>query len=209
MVSFYMISKKQLKSGAEIHTWFPKNIYINNIDEQYTVEDLKEIENILKSLDSEDINSFEFNVSKSKTINDSIIKKEKKLKELFEKILFSVKEFCIELGYDEEFCKKLSIQYSWFNISKKGDYVQKHIHSNSFLSGTFYVKSGKDDCIRFYDEDMLPSPSNVNNYSYTNTTYNCEPGIVLIFKSNLPHSTNKQTSKEKISISFNVKVKDK
>jgi len=192
---------KNIKNGGEIHTWFPKSIYHKKISENNLIQ----IENHVKSLKYDKHKTFEFEVESSYTTNNNLLFKEKKLKNLFNKILESAKEYSIELGYSKSFCEKLKIESSWFNISKCGDYLQKHTHPNSFLSGVFYIKCDAEDYIRFYDEDMLVAPSSVNELSFTNTTYVCKPGTLLIFKGNLPHSTNKQISKEKIIISFNIK----
>ena len=192
---------KKLNRGGEIHTWFPKSIYHKKIFENKLIQ----IESHLKSFKYEKHKTFEFEVESSYTTNQNPLFKEKKLKNLFKEILESAKEYCIELGYSQAFCNKLKIESSWFNISRSGDYLQRHIHPNSFLSGAFYVKCDDKDFIRFYDEDMLVAPNNVNELSFTNTSYLCEPGTLLIFKSNLPHSTNKQISQEKIVISFNIK----
>lgn len=198
--------KKQLQSGAEIHSWFPKNVYINNIDEQYTLEDLKELENILKSSDCQSKRNWEFNVDSYSIEDNSKLLKNNKIKNVFNKLLEASKEFCREIGYDEAFCEKLEIVNKCFNIGKKGDYVQKHIHTDSLLSGNFFIKCNEKDGIRFYDEDLIEPPYITNDYSYTNATYNCTPGTFVLFKSSLPHSTNKQTSKEKITLSFNIVI---
>ena len=192
---------KKLNGGGEIHTWFPKSIYHKKI----SVNNLKQIEKSIKSLKYIKQKTFEFEVNSSYTTQKNPLHKEKKLKLLFNQILSSAREYCSQLGYSQLFCNDLQIESSWFNISKKGDYLQKHIHPNSLLSGVFYIKCNDEDFIRFYDEDMLVLPSSYNDLSFTNTTYVCEPGTLLLFKSNLPHSTNKQISKEKIVISFNIK----
>jgi len=192
---------KNLDNGGEIHTWFPKSIYYKKILEN----DLTQIEKYLKSLKYNMRRTSEFEVESSYTVNENLLHKNTNLKSVFNEILKSAKQYSKELGYDNHYSKKLKIESSWFNISNSGDYLQRHTHPNSFLSGVFYVKCGNEDYIRFYEDDMLATPKFVNELSHTNTNYICQPGVLLIFKSNLPHSTNKQISSEKIAISFNIK----
>ena len=72
----------------------------------------------------------------------------------------------------------------------------------------FYIKTNKDDHITFYKEDDMSTPTSEDTeLSIDNYSYPCETGELVIFKSNLNHSTNIQQGEEKIVISFNCYLK--
>ena len=54
---------------------------------------------------------------------------------------------------------------------------------------------------------MTQPPETYNELSYEYCSYHCKEAKLILFKSNLNHSTNKQTGKEKIVISFNLDIR--
>jgi hypothetical protein len=109
-------------------------------------------------------------------------------------------KFRIKLGYESP----LKINMSWFNVSFKGDFLSQHIHNGSVLSGAYYLESGNDDKIYFHKTlptHVEPQKYNVLNFEYC--SYKCKVDSLLLFKSNLPHSTPRQLSNKKIVLSFN------
>ena len=129
----------------------------------------------------------------------------KEFDNLFDTIITHSKEFLKQLGYDN--LKNIKILNSWFNISKQNDYLQKHIHNGSLLSGVFYIKSDVNDVITFYDTvDVTQVPNRATEISYSRYELNCVPGRLLLFKSSLEHGTPRQKSKEKIAVSFNISI---
>ena len=103
----------------------------------------------------------------------------------------------------------------WININGYRDYNNSHIHSNSLISGVYYVKTHKDcgvirfnhPCFNLYDTIW----NNVNNKAYNN--YNSPTwwlpsteGVLYLFPSWLEHlvTPNFHKTKKRISISFNV-----
>jgi len=65
----------------------------------------------------------------------------------------------------------------------------------------------KDDEITFVnDENGIFPPKNYNDLSYQYCKYQCIPGRLILFSSDLGHCTNPQKSNEKITISFNIGV---
>jgi uncharacterized protein (TIGR02466 family) len=184
-----------------IDKWFPKSIYhVDNIHidklKLYTKE-IKKIKKIRKT--------FLIDVMSSHLLEN--IHTKEVFKDLFKLFLSHCKNYARHLGYSTETCSKLNIASSWFNISKKGDSLLKHIHPMSMFSGAFYLKSSKTDFITFYNnDDMMQAPEKFNDLSYEYCNYQCEPGKLILFKSNTNHSTNKQIGREKIVISFNIGV---
>jgi uncharacterized protein (TIGR02466 family) len=128
-------------------------------------------------------------------------------KDLVDVIFKNAEIFLKELGYSEEFIKRIKIGNMWANVSGPGDFLYPHIHPNSLLSGAFYVKKAEDSKIKFFSDiltSMIPEPSTINQLNYKFCEYTCDPGRLLIFKSDFLHGTGKQSEGEKIVISFNI-----
>jgi len=185
-----------------IDKWFPKSIYyVDNLHIENLLKYIKEVKKIKNTK-----KTFHIDVESSHFLEE--VHNKAMFKELFDDILNHCRNYASNLGYSKKYCDSLKITNSWFNVSKKGDSLLKHIHPVSLFSGAFYIKSNKDDFITFYKEDdMTLPPENFNELSYEYCSYQCKEGKLLIFKSNLNHSTNRQNGKEKIVISFNVDIK--
>jgi|694.fasta_scaffold37530_8 uncharacterized protein (TIGR02466 family) len=190
-------------NNARIDTWFPKSIYVL---ENFNTNNIKLYEKEIKKLKSNKKRTDYIQVDSSHHIES--LHKQEVFKNLFDDIKKHILIFLKNLGYNNNSLLKMDFNESWYNISKPGDYLIKHIHPNSIISGAYYLKSNKDDFITFFDNDsMILSPNNYNELSYEYCNYECIPGRLLLFKSNLNHSTNKQIGKEKIVISFNFNLK--
>jgi len=190
-------------NNVRIDTWFPKSIYVV---EKFNVEKIDLYEKQIKKLKINKKRNNYIEVDTSHQV-ESLHDKEI-FKELFEDIKIHVDVYLKNLGYNESIIKQTNFIESWYNISKPGDYLIKHIHPNSIISGAYYLKSNKDDFITFFNsDDMTLQPTNYNSLSYEYCNYECTAGKLLLFKSNLNHSTNRQKGKEKIVISFNVNIK--
>ena len=122
-------------------------------------------------------------------------------------VVQEVKEYCKLLNIKEDF-----IDYkpndSWFNIYNKGDYQEYHHHANSVLSVVYFLKTSKNPAKIYFKNphvDMRPPLYN----QYTPDTFEriyFEPieGMMLIFRSHLEHSVEKQIDEEdRISIAYN------
>lgn len=127
-------------------------------------------------------------------------------------IIKSVREFMFEYGYHHSRIPDAFIQTMWFNISGKGDFLFPHAHAGSFLSGAYYIKTTKENHILFHDEqkNFYEYPERMNELSTMIHPVKCEPGRLLLFPSNLEHSTPIQYDDgEKIVISFNVVLENR
>jgi uncharacterized protein (TIGR02466 family) len=191
------------KSGeVEIHALFPKPIF--KVDNLF-IDKLDYYKKLIKSYNKKLIRDDYNNVDSSHQLINIHINDH--FKKLFNTILKYTKSFLKETGYDN--IENTKINNSWFNISKKNDYLQKHIHKGSLISGVFYIKSNKNDTINFFDNnDMTVDSERCTEISLSSTafSFDCVPGRLLLFKSSLEHGTPKQTSKEKIVISFNINI---
>jgi uncharacterized protein (TIGR02466 family) len=190
---------KKLYNG-EIHTWFPKTIFLLD---NFHKNNLKLYKKILYDF-KDKTHRTEFQNIQTSHSKQSLHQNDK-FKFLFKDILNYSLLFLNEIGYTKDVTSNFKITNSWFNIGKKGDFLHKHIHPGSILSGAFYINCIKKDKISFHKvEDVLLLPKTFNDLSFEYVQYQCIPGRLLLFPSNIPHSTNSQIGKEKITISFNI-----
>jgi uncharacterized protein (TIGR02466 family) len=102
----------------------------------------------------------------------------------------------------------------WTNLVEKHDYHAQHIHSTigrSYLSGVFYIDAPRGATLEFgspYRDAYSPVKPSVDNYSnYIMMQYDCIPGRLIMFKSNVYHGYNSHDMDEsKISIPFNLAI---
>ena len=107
------------------------------------------------------------------------------------------------------------ITQSWLNVIEPGGNIHRHLHSNSIISGTFYVSTVENDSIRFIDPiGSLKSRIEFKTIEYnvwnsTNWGYNVTPHDLLLFPSWLEHNVNPNpdATTTRISIAFNVFAK--
>ena len=120
----------------------------------------------------------------------------------------NVLEFSKTIGYE-----KLGVQCkeSWFNVYNKYDYQEAHDHMGFNISAIYILQgSHKTGTINFKN----PSPSKEvhlfnpeNEYTFSNMCINPQPGLLLIFDSNLVHSVSQNLTNEKrISLAYNFNV---
>jgi uncharacterized protein (TIGR02466 family) len=115
--------------------------------------------------------------------------------------------FLESLGYSEQSISAMRLKQMWANSSNQYDYLFPHIHSNSVISGSFYIKSSDTDYIQFYNDvtDTTLVPENPTTTTQRVVDYPCKAGRLILFKSNLLHGTTiKKDMNEKIVMSFNI-----
>jgi uncharacterized protein (TIGR02466 family) len=189
---------------SEIDSLFPVPIY-----KTFLSEDLSRVKkHIIKlskklSLNRNTILNVDTSHNVYDLVNDSFFVP------LLNDFLLHSRTFLVALGYDKHFLDKCFVESCWFNISSKTDSLAKHIHPGSIVSGAFYVESSPTDHIYFYrTDDMILPPNNHNKYSTKYVSYPCTPNQLILFKSNLNHSTGAQKEGKKIVISFNIGYKN-
>jgi uncharacterized protein (TIGR02466 family) len=102
----------------------------------------------------------------------------------------------------------LRVTQSWCNYSKPGEFHHKHSHSNSVVSGVFYLKANKEtDRIYFFKETYaaLKFPIDKNN-SYNSDSWWLPVGAgeLVLFPSSLPHMVAPVEGEDlRVSMSFN------
>ncbi len=122
--------------------------------------------------------------------------------------------FCEVLGYPSLKEHQLRFTNMWINLIGPYDYHAQHIHSTigqAAISGVFYVDAPPGAKLSFgspYRDSYEPVKPWVNNPSnFSKISYDCVPGRLVMFKSNVYHGydSHKQ-SKNKISIPFNLSI---
>lgn len=108
---------------------------------------------------------------------------------------------------------------SWVMKHKKGDYAHPHAHSNSVISGVFYVDVPKNSGDLIFHRNsfnasnaMLSSLAipykKYNQYNSEEFTIKTEKNLLVLFPSNLVHSVPFSISKElRYCIAFNCFIK--
>jgi uncharacterized protein (TIGR02466 family) len=187
---------------------FPKCLYITD---KICLKHLDEFEESIGVMANQTKKNSLLNVNSSHTVN-SYIHKLPPFNILEKEIMIHVKKYMYHYGYSPHRISEAFIQSMWFNISNKEDFLFPHIHPGSLLSGVFYIKTTDENVILFHDnlKNIYEDPEVTNEFSETIKTVKCEPGRLIIFSSDLSHSTPVQNIVgEKISISFNVVLKKK
>tara|TARA_B110000046_G_C12806672_1_gene319499 strand:- start:19 stop:660 length:642 start_codon:yes stop_codon:yes gene_type:complete len=111
------------------------------------------------------------------------------------------------------------ITQSWLNFNEPGTTHHRHNHSNSLISGVYYIDTLPEDNITFIsnNNDTVTTNStlqiDVTNYNLTNSNQWTVPvtnNDIIFFPSKTFHEVNPNMSdKTRISLSFNIFVKGK
>lgn len=100
----------------------------------------------------------------------------------------------------------------WFNIAAPGNYQEYHSHPNMHFSAVYYVdtlaNSGNivfKNIENIVDSYTIPAKAVLtSNAAFKACSYQPEPTLLLVFKSNLQHMVEKNLSnKDRISIAMN------
>lgn len=189
---------------------FPTPIFVENYKEKDTVKNLilKEIKNGKSEQHLCSPELFHY----GNTPEGSIFKKKefKQFKKWCEK---SCEIYITEvLGYKLE--DGVFVTDSWINVCNKGGFQQPHFHTNSFISGTYYVNFDKDlghSPLTFQSpssSSYISKPSisleKINPTPYT-TDSNCYPqnGDLVLWQSHLLHGHFGNEADNRISVSMN------
>ena len=189
----------------ELHGVFPCPVYITKRDSNLSSKEKKEIEEILKE-------GRDNNVGNSVSINSYIFNsKLKKIKQFCEQHLKIYVEQVINPKEELDFY----ITQSWLNITKPGEYHHDHHHTNSIISGVFYISVEKDDKIYFSDpnskikEFIRFELEEFNAWNSTSWFFSAKKNELILFPSWINHKveSNEKAFTNRISISFNTFVK--
>ena len=187
---------------ATINGIFPTPIYISKLDKELSKKELLFID-ITKS----DCNKNEGNI----TSNDNYILNNKELKNLKKQLDSKVQDY-----FDKVISPSNNITpyitQSWLNYTETNQYHHKHAHSNSLVSGVFYINCHEEfDKIKFFKEDYKTIKPEIKDWNIWNSEtwwFPVKTGDVILFPSSLTHMVEtKQGDNTRISLAFNVFIK--
>jgi len=183
-----------------IHPLFPQPVYFSKLERELTKEELKTIDAYKAKTYKNEGNI---------TSNDNYVLENKALKNLKKDLNKKVIDY-----FNEVVCTSNSIipyiTQSWINYTETNQFHHKHSHSNSYVSGVFYIDAQKEvDSITFYKPNTYETIElNVTKYNPFNSTsylFPVETGNIFLFKSSLIHGVDKKKgTNTRISLSFNV-----
>ena len=121
-------------------------------------------------------------------------------------------ESLLDMGWDLQ-KNELKITGMWTIINPTNASNARHIHSNNFISGAYYINAPKNSGdIVFYDPrsaNEVKSPITKNANKLNSNIFNVTPqeGLLVLFPSYLHHSVNlNKSEEERMVISFNINL---
>jgi uncharacterized protein (TIGR02466 family) len=178
-----------------VHTLFPRTVCFFDLGRNLTK---KEINFIMKQKQRP-------NDGNSTSVNTSLLENKtlEKLKTFISNSFNNYAENVLRIKENVS----LDITQSWANFTKKGEFHHRHSHSNSYLSGVFYVKADdKLDKIMFfkdgYDQIKL-EPKDFNIHNSESWFFNVKSNQFAVFPSSLTHMVPATETEERVSISCN------
>jgi uncharacterized protein (TIGR02466 family) len=186
----------------DIHSLFPTPLLIMSNEKGLTDKE----KTLVKKYKKES----HFDFSHSYTTSNQVLlnKGFKKLKDF---ILLGIKTYVDNIIIPKN---KLNfyITESWINYNNYNDFTHQHSHSNSIISGVYYIETLEKDFIEFLKpkEQIKISSSNYNPYNSWGWQVPVVNDVLVLFPSHLDHNVRQNTQvphKERISLAFNTFVK--
>ena len=123
-----------------------------------------------------------------------------------------------ETGYE---CSEIIITDAWINIGSKNATLQPHLHSNSYLSGNYFVNFDRNThtLLNFYNDRLMngtgrqpflsiPPRDKKTIYNIRDVALAANEGDIIFWRSHLLHGFSKPNQGEKrITLSFNIMPK--
>tara|TARA_R110000782_G_scaffold172395_1_gene264000 strand:+ start:387 stop:1001 length:615 start_codon:yes stop_codon:yes gene_type:complete len=194
------MSEESIKST--INNIFPTPIYTTKLDRELTRLELKFVEKIKKE---------SYYNGQNTTSNSNYILNEKPFLNLKKELDLRVKDYFEKVISSTDLVIPFITQ-SWLNYTEKDQYHPKHSHSNSFVSGVFYINCHKElDKITFFNDSyktIKPEVKTWNLYNSESWWFPVKTNDIIMFPSSLNHMVEtKQGDNTRISLAFNVFVK--
>ena len=183
-----------------IRQLFPEPLYFSKLERVLTKKESKTINEYKKktAFNEGNITSSENYVLENKAFNNLKKDLHTKVMDYFDKVICTDN---LMTPY---------ITQSWINYTKSDQFHHKHNHSNSLVSGIFYVSADKKvDSVTFskvpLDDRIKLKITKYNIFNSSSCTFPVETGNILLFRSSLVHGVGKKKGNNiRISLSFNV-----
>jgi uncharacterized protein (TIGR02466 family) len=194
------MSEESIKST--INNIFPTPIYTTKLDRELTSLELKFVDKIKKE---------SYYNGQNITSNSNYVLNEKPFLNLKKELYLRVKDYFEKVISSTDLVIPFITQ-SWLNYTEKDQYHPKHSHSNSFVSGVFYINCHKElDKITFFNDDyktIKPEVKTWNLYNSESWWFPVKTNDIIMFPSSLNHMVEtKQGDNTRIILAFNVFVK--
>ena len=187
-----------------IHQLFPYPVYFATLERELTKKELKTI----KAYKTKTYKNFG-----NTTSNDTYVLENKPLQNLKKYLNKTVIDYFNEVVCTDNLIVPYITQ-SWINYTATNQFHHRHSHSNSYVSGVFYINADKEvDTISFYKLNQPAIELHKTKYNIFNSNswrYPVQTGDIILFPSSLEHAVDKKKeTNTRISLSFNVFMKGK
>jgi uncharacterized protein (TIGR02466 family) len=183
----------------QIHNLFPTAVSTTDLD--YTIDN--------SEFDFINQQEFQDNRHNHRSV-DSYLLEKNELSSLRNEINKHVQMYFKEV-YQPNDHVSLHITQSWCNKTYPGEMHHKHAHTNSIISGVYYVSANADLDRIWFDKGNVDSlqiePVNFNSYNATSWYFPVHSGQLVLFPSSLLHYVNVVEKDVRVSLSFNTFVK--
>ena len=182
-----------------IYQLFPEAVYFSKLDRELTKKELKMIAQYKEKTKDNDGNN---------RTKDSYILEHKALKNIKKDLNKKVIDY-----FNKIICPTNSIlpyiTQSWINYTERNEFHHRHSHSNSYLSGVFYIDANKEfDKIKFFKSGYSPFKLPQTQFNIFNSStwwYPVESGDVILFPSSLEHGVEiTEGINTRTSLAFNI-----
>ena len=185
-----------INSGASITGIFPIPVYKKNIGRKFTDAELKASQPEAWHLrpGSDNVRADTTSVLNSPAFFG--------LKKFIDSCL---EDFLKEIMAPETTCSLYATQ-SWINFNRKGDRHHQHFHSNSIVSGVFYLNTPGPGAITFNIPQRQPwhIQNTPNWWNMRKIRFPVSSGDLILFMSDLEHGVETQLHDEtRVSLAFN------
>jgi uncharacterized protein (TIGR02466 family) len=187
---------------SNINGIFPTPIYTSKLNRELTPLELDFVEKVRKE---------SYYNGQNTTSNSNYILNEKPFLNLKKELDLIVKDYFEKVLSSTDLVIPFITQ-SWLNYTETNQYHPKHSHSNSFVSGVFYINCHEElDKITFFNDGyktIKPEVKTWNLYNSESWWFPVKTGDIIMFPSSLNHMVEtKQGTNTRISLAFNVFVK--
>ena len=130
------------------------------------------------------------------------ILKELKLKELTNEIHSCIEDYRTQ---ESHIVEDIEIVSSWFNILQPEQYIEPHVHLNSYISGTIHLNEGSNLFFKKPSvESVFQLHCEIENVDSQFIEYVPQPGSLVLFPSTLSHGVYPHNREDaRFSLAFN------
>ena len=183
---------------------FPTPIYISKINRKITNKELFFINKTKKETYKNESNI---------TSNNNYILNKEIFKNLKKELNLIVQDYFNKVILPKNNITPYITQ-SWLNYTETNQYHHKHQHSNSLVSGVFYINCDeKFDKIKFFNDTYKSIKPEIKNWNVWNSEswwFSIKTGDIILLPSCLAHMVEtKKGDNTRISLAFNTFIKGK